>query len=73
MGNKASGSAFDGPAHDFTHVFLFVNPSSGGNCGAKLTDLGLDCVKWKDPAIELRIFNLKDSTERENGLRQLRH
>eukprot|EP00941_MAST-03F_sp_MAST-3F-sp1_P000794 g794.t1 len=63
----------DEGAGRFSHVFLLINAKSGGNAGDKLLELGIDFIKWKDPAVELRMFNLTDWTDRRNCMEQIQN
>lgn len=77
MGNKQQGKNRCVSSHErdepFTHVFLFINPTSGGNAGAALTALEMSMVQFKEPQpVSLHFVNLKDPDDRARGVAELR-
>eukprot|EP01069_Polyplicarium_translucidae_P002497 Polyplicarium_translucidae@DN2046_c0_g1_i2.p1 len=48
------------PPGDFRPVYLFVNPTSGGNAASAFTSGGLIGMRLKDPNVRLRVEDIRD-------------
>ena len=51
---------------ELRYVYIFVNPTSGGNRAAAITNIGAETFRFRDPGIECKIF-IHDIRTGESG------